>query len=181
LLGDWGSGGAGIVILRAKVKEQEMPIKNLVHLNPIWRAKANFLIGAWCYEVKNSATRDREQIWSRKILSERFEICCIPFFVYDLALGDEVETEAEGEFQHMISRVVKPSGHSTFRVWFGETASPTIREEVTKDISDLNCLMEWYSTNLLGVDAPSDNHAQALANYLHQKELIYETGRTQST
>lgn len=39
----------------------------------------------------------------------------VPFFVRDLALGDEVETNAD----LVLGRVIQPSGHVTFRVWFG--------------------------------------------------------------
>jgi hypothetical protein len=41
------------------------------------------------------AEEDRdEQLWARQVGDRRFEICCIPFFVYDMALGDVVETDA---------------------------------------------------------------------------------------
>ena len=28
-----------------------------------------------------------EQLWARRLDEERFEVCCIPFFAYDVALG----------------------------------------------------------------------------------------------
>jgi hypothetical protein len=158
-----------------------MEKKVIVHLNPVWRDRANFIIGAWCSN-KEGDTLIWEQLWSRQIAEDRFEICCIPFFVRNLALGDEVETATENDQSYVVQRVINPSGHFTFRVWFGDSPNSVAREEVVKELLRHNCLMEWYSQNLLGVDATTSNHAQAVADYLYQKEqeslLIYETGRT---
>jgi len=159
-----------------------MKTESFVHLNPVWRDRANFIIGAKCPGDNHSGVRKWEQIWSRQIADIRFEICCIPFFAYDLALGDEVETGPEWGLPYMIQRVVKPSGHYTFRVWFGDSPNLAIRDEVPLDIERFGCLMEWYSTNLLGVDASSESQAQEVANYLWKRQqqghLVYETGRT---
>jgi hypothetical protein len=157
--------------------------KVFVHLNPVWRERADFIIGAKCSTKEGSATREWEQLWSRQLADNRFEICCIPFFVYDLALGDEVETGPdEWGRPYMVQRVIKPSGHYTFRVWFGDSPTPSIRDEVCAEIERLGCLMEWYSINLIAIDAASDGQAQVVADLLWQREqlehLIYETGRT---
>jgi hypothetical protein len=85
---------------------------NAVHEGPVWRDRANFIVGAPLSEEGRA-----EQLWARQLGGERFEICCIPFFVYDLALGDVVETDAAQN----IVRVVEPSGRFVFRIWFGET------------------------------------------------------------
>ena len=110
-----------------------MEDKTLVHLNPVWREKANFIIGAKCMPRKDSDSRCWEQLWSRQITDNHFEVCCIPFFVYDLALGDEVETDSN----YLIVQVVKPSGHYTFRVWFGDSPEPNIRGDVIAEVTRL--------------------------------------------
>jgi hypothetical protein len=154
----------------------------VVHLNPVWGDRANFIIGAWFPVEKDSTTRNWEQLWCKQLAPNRFELCCIPFFVRDLALGDEVETEPEEGRHYTIQRVVKPSGHWTFRVWFGNSSQPNALGEVLAEIHQLGCLMEFYSENLLGVSAPSISHAQALTELLSGKEqlghLEYETGWT---
>jgi len=54
-----------------------------IHLEPAWRARANFIIAA---EIGGTALRpEREQLWARQTDEFCFELCCIPFFVYDLA------------------------------------------------------------------------------------------------
>ncbi len=151
-----------------------------VHPNPVWRDRADFIIHA---EVGGrDPARRFEQLWTRRVGPNRFEICCIPFFAYDLALGDEVETAARSGRQFLLSRVIIPSGHYTFRVWFGESSHPSSRDEVVRELARLGCELEWSSENLVAVDAPSVEVAQGAADLLldHERQghLVYETGRT---
>jgi hypothetical protein len=147
-----------------------------VHPEPVWRARANFLVAA---DIGgNQSHREREQLWVKQVSDFRFELCCIPFFVYDLALGDEVETDQH----YIIRKLVRPSGHHTFRVWFGESKNPSTQEEVVDMAKGLGCEWEWSSTNLLAIDAATASLAQELADYLYARQtagdLTYETGRT---
>src|SRR5205807_8144309 len=109
--------------------------------------------------------------WARQIDEHRFEICCIPFFVYDLALGDVVETDDD----HVVQRVVESSGRYVFRVWFGESFHP--RDEIAAELEAMGSLLEWSSRNLLAVDAADEEHARNVADFLadceHRKQLIY--------
>jgi len=140
-----------------------------VHEAPVWRERSNCLIGAPLPEEGRS-----EQLWARQVGAQRFEVCCIPFFLYDVALGDLVETDANYD----VVRVVKPSGRFVFRVWFGESFHP--RQEVADELEQLGALTEWSSTNLLAVDAADERDAQVIADYLLQAEragrFVYETG-----
>ena len=63
-----------------------------------------------------------------------FEICCIPFFVYDLALGDLVETNAD----YSVTLRHAPSGRFVFRVWFGDSFHS--QEEIADDLQALGAL-----------------------------------------
>ncbi len=155
----------------------------VVHEAPAWREKADFLLVAWIGETgKGETSRWRwEQVWARKVAQDRYEVCCIPFFVYDLALGDEVATGRREDRDLAVERVVTPSGHSTFRVWFRD---PALRGGLAGEIRDLGCLTEWRSltSSLLAVDAPSAAHAQRLADLLAARKaaggIQYEAGRT---
>lgn len=153
-----------------------MKTKTMQHLNLIFREKTDFIIGARCNDKPDEYDMVWEQLWVRKISEFRFEICCIPFFVYDLALGDEVVTDEN----YMITKVVKPSGHYTFRVWFGNSEALHIRDQLLEELTNAGCLYEWYSENLLGIDSIEKN-AQQVANILYEKEMAgflnYETGR----
>lgn len=146
------------------------------HNEPVWRSRANFVIAADI--ASNPDKREWEQLWARKLSETRFEICCIPFFAYDLALGDEVETDGD----HVLRRVAKPSGHSTFRVWFGHSADPGDRDRVMEVLQREGCEHEWSSENLLAIDAPTQKTALAIADALaalqREGQVTFETART---
>lgn len=148
------------------------------HLEPVWRDRSNFIIAA---DISSQGTAaEYEQLWARQISDNQFELCCIPFFLSDVALGDLVETGVAGPRQYLISRVVAPSGRFVFRVWFGQ--SSWSREEVATALENLGALLEWSSPNLLAIDARDAAHAQVIADFLADREskgqLIYETGKT---
>lgn len=147
------------------------PLTDAVHPDPVWRERANFIIGAPLPEEGRA-----EQLWARQVGDRLFEVCCIPFFLYDVALGDLVETDSRFD----LLRVVKPSGRYVFRVWFGESFHP--RENIAEQLADLGVSLERSSPNLLAVDAADDVQATAVANFLADQEregrLIFETGRS---
>ena len=150
----------------------------VVHETPVWRDRADFIIAAQLGDADRP--KRWEQLWARQLGDAAFEVCCIPFFVYDLALGDGVATQPADERDYVVSRVVRSSGRSVFRVWLGESFQP--RERVVDELKGLGALVERSSLNLLAVDAADDVQAQAIADYLdvreRRSELLYETGRT---
>lgn len=151
-----------------------MPWQIATHEKPAWRKEANFIIHAGIEQGR------LEQLWARQLGENRFRVCCIPFFVYDLALGDEVETGPSGDKQYVLQRVVKPSTHYTFRVWFGLASDPMVRHQVEFEATQLGCRFEWFSDNLMALDAPGYAVAQQLAAFLKKEQdegqLTYETG-----
>jgi len=156
---------AAIVVAKMTAPQQEA-----VHPEPVWRDRSNFVIGARLPEPGRT-----EQLWARQLGERRFEVCCIPFFLYDVALGDVVETDENYDFV----RVVRPSGRYVFRVWFGD--STYSKDRVADGLTKLGALLEWSSANLLAVDAADDEQAKAVADFLQDHEdrqhLVYETGR----
>ena len=145
-----------------------------VHREPAWRERSDFILRA---RIDPDGTDlELEQLWGRRVDNDRFELCCIPFFLYDVALGDVVET-AEDLF---VSGVWRASGRYVFRVFFGEPSSP--RSETVEELKDLGGLVEWFSPALLAVDARDQTHAQEIADYLWEQEnrgrLVYETCKT---
>ena len=66
-------------------------------------------------------------------------------------------------------------------MWFGDTLQPDIRYDAATKIDELKCRFEFYSDNLIAIDAPTRKQAGQIANYCYEKEqhglLIYETGK----
>lgn len=145
------------------------------HAEPVWRDRADFIINAPLPEPGRF-----EQLWVKKVGEEQFEICCIPFFLYDLALGDTVQTAPQGERQYVLSRVLSQSGRYVFRAFF-ERTQYRYRDSTVQALQELGALVEWSSPSLLAVDIDGAS-AQKVADLLNelekQERLVYETGKT---
>lgn len=149
----------------------------VLHSDPVWRERSNFVVNARLPEPGGG--KEFEQLFARQVTEDTFEVCCIPFLLYDIALGDVVRTVAAEGRKYLVDSVVHRSGHVTFRVWFGGTDHP--KDAVVDDLRRLGALVEWSSANLLAVDADGEEHAQRVADYLWSAEqaghFVYETGR----
>jgi len=146
----------------------------IVHLHPVWQDRGNDVIR---FRLEPDSTKRKwEEIWVKRISSQRFLVCAIPFFVYHVALGDEVETDEDQIF----SRVVSSSGQSTFRVWI-EGLDKDNRARLRSGLSALNVFAETYSENLFAISVSEGDQAQAVADFLASNEraglLVYETGQ----
>ena len=150
----------------------------VIHYDPVWRDRSDFIINAALPE--KDSPRRFEQLFAKQIGDDRFEVCCIPFFLYDIALGDVVATSSKGDRNYVLEKVIEPSGRYVFRVWFGETFHP--RSETAQALKGLGALIERSSRNLLAVDAIEEKHAQLVADFLAGREkagqFVYETGRS---
>jgi hypothetical protein len=95
-----------------------------------------------------------------------------------------VETESpEGAW--LMKQVVRRGGHQTFWVWFTDSATRDLRLSVDEKMKRLGCLLEWYSSQLLAVDADSEDRARAIKEALLDEErqglLECVSSRTQSS
>jgi hypothetical protein len=157
-----------------------MSAEIVVHPKPAWRARANFLILGSISEPDDGSNLEWEQLWTKRLSSDRVEICCIPFFLYNLSLGDHVAIELDNEDRFVFTESVQSSGRFTFRAWFAtEGAQPELEAKLT----ELGCLMErrWPGSRLLAIDAATEPLARMVSNVLLEYErsgvLTYETGR----
>ena len=143
-----------------------------VHLSPVWRDKADYIFAS--HIGVQDGKNQWEQLWGKRVSPQTYILCCIPFFVRNVSLGDEVETDVDAT----LSRVLKRSGQITFRVWFGGRPA-ALRDEVVHEVTAMEVLSEWYSNDLLGLSTPRA-WAPRLADYLEMQAslslLVYETG-----
>lgn len=103
----------------------------------------------------------------------------VPYFVYDLALGDEVSTVASAEGPLVAVEPTRRSGMLTFRVVFDGGDDRWL--QLMRDLEPRSCWFDVRSPRFIAIAAPSE-HAQAVADYLHGREqrgeLQYEAGQT---
>jgi hypothetical protein len=140
------------------------------HSSPVWREKSNAIV-----QAKMEDDAGSEQLWCRALGDETFEVCCIPFYLHDLALGDII-VAPEFHFQ----KVVKPSGRFVFRVYLREDQHKW-REALETQLREISALFEWYSAGLLSIDAPDLKQAETISGWLLDNQrrglLTYETGK----
>jgi hypothetical protein len=145
------------------------------HGSPVWRARADFLFMAQIEDADGSGIT-HEQLWGRQVGSHRFQVCCIPYFLYAVALGDTVETDDD----LLLRRVVKRRGRWVFRARI-EHSDAAAHERVHGDLRKLGALTEWRTSRIAAIDAKGPKAAQRVADYLQREAdrgaLIYETGQ----
>jgi hypothetical protein len=144
------------------------------HETPVWRDRADFIIGAPLDEPGKW-----EQLWARRVAPNRFELCCIPFMTYGLALGDVVETEAKDGHDHFVTREAERSGRFAMRVWLLDTS---VADQVADRLTGVGALLERRAkwSRLLAVDAADEAMTYAIGDVLRPYEeagqLSFETG-----
>jgi hypothetical protein len=131
------------------------------HLNPVWPCDS--LVVA---DLSSHGMPGRfEQFWTRRVSDTVFEISCIPFFSYGIALGDKVEVN-EG---CVIQKVVERGGHKTLRVAVANKKNLDHLHEVLHEwVEKTGLLYEWYASGYLAVDVPPDAQAELNTSLLDQ-------------
>jgi hypothetical protein len=150
----------------------------VLHREPVWRNRADYIV---CAELSDQAAPRRfEELFAKRVTAELFEVCCIPFFLFDIALGDVVATAPMGDLDYVVTKVVESSGRYVFRVRFDEKSRP--RGEIAEELRALGSLIEWFSRNLLALDAIDHEHAQRVVDFLAAQaeagQLTYDSGQS---
>lgn len=120
------------------------------HEAPAWRGEKNGLamVDLAPFDLRGML----EQLWLREADEEGgYEICCIPFYVYGLALGDVV---GKGESE-TVSRLISKSGRRVFRVLFTEPRPLTdSRSALRRVVDSAGLLSEWNGERHVAIDVP---------------------------
>ena len=148
-----------------------------VHLSPVWRAKANFLIHAELSSVELPGKW--EQLWTRKLDDRLYELCCIPFFAPGLALGDQVDVAPKDGMEYVVHTVIAASGRVAARVIFvNEALFDKLSPQLIEEMRAANCLFEWHSPGYLAIDVADQRAFQhmnkVLADYGSEGNIKYE-------
>jgi hypothetical protein len=151
-----------------------------VHLSPVWRDKANFLIQADLSSVELPGKW--EQLWARQLEDGRYELCCIPFFAPGLALADQVDVAPKDGREHVVRSLIAGSGRVAARVAFvNDAVFDQLARQMIDDMRAANCLFEWYTTRYLAIDIadrPTFQHMnKVLADYASSGNIKYEVSK----
>ncbi|MDO9357173.1 MAG: DUF4265 domain-containing protein [Solirubrobacteraceae bacterium] len=124
-----------------------------------------------------------ELLSATKLSADRARLTSVPFFVYDLAYGDDVILEDQSEGDPVGAGVGKASGNETFRVVFdGARADDDRWVSVMVDLEHLGCWFDIRGPGFMALSASAE-HAAEVATYLAEREedegdLRFETGRS---
>lgn len=111
-----------------------------------------------------------EQLWVRTDDESSFEVCCIPFFTYGIALGDVIHLEGGVG----VPSVVRRSGRRVIRVAFNDRAEAEAgHEQLHGSLVATGALHEFSSSGYAAVDLKDERQADAVIPVL---EALVETG-----
>lgn len=99
-----------------------------------------------------------EQVWLRE--NEEgggYEVCCIPFYAYGLALGDVVEKTDS----NTVGTLVSKAGHRVLRVFFAAPPpSADSRSALRVAVESAGLLSEWNVDRHVAIDVPGASAVQ---------------------
>jgi hypothetical protein len=110
---------------------------------------------------------DWEHLWAIPRGEDHFELDNIPFFAKEVAAGDLVAAQRDGEDQLIFERVIQSGGHSTVRVIMFD---PDQKAAVRRELEKLGCETEGsHLPNLFAVDVPPEAAYTDVMNLLTGK------------
>ena len=141
-------------------------MKFIVHEDPARRNEANYIARVDLSPFGFDG--EVEQVWLRSLGDGSFELCCIPFRAYGMALGDVV-TVSEGEAT--VTSVIRGSGNRVLRVLLApDSAAQVSASEVKREIDDSGLINEWSGDRHVAIDVPPLVDVSALIGLLVRGE-----------
>ncbi|MBL7500242.1 DUF4265 domain-containing protein [Frankia sp. CNm7] len=120
------------------------------HENPSWRGERHHM--AMVDLAPFDLGEMLEQLWLREVgEGRRYEICCVPFYAYGLALGDVVGLDESDTVDRLIGR----SGRRVLRVLFAESRPVgDSRSALRGAVDSVGLLSEWNGERQVAIDVP---------------------------
>jgi hypothetical protein len=110
-----------------------------------------------------------ESMWAVPV-EGGYEIDSIPFFVKGIAAHDIVEAATDEAGMLRFKSLLRPSGHSTIRLWFSEDAEKDV-QSTRDELRGLGCASELSDLpRLVAVDVPASADYATIRIYLDAKE-----------
>ncbi len=144
----------------------------VTHDQPAARSRTNYILRLSL--AADGLPGRYEQVWTRTEDNVNFELCCIPFFTYDLSLGDVVRMTADDGEYEMVSK----AGHRTIRFAVqDEKFRHEGHDSLHASIASAGCLAEFRG-HMLGygaidiVDERQSEIVRALLSPLAEQGLL---------
>lgn len=146
--------------------------KHARHDEPVWRERANFIVQV-DLRHHGMASDAYEQLWTRTDDQAMFEVCCLPFFTYGIALGDVVAWN-DADRQAVVTR---RSGRRLLRCAFVDRDDALAHHESFHgSVIATGALVEFRGTGFVAIDIDSDERLNAVLALVGP---LHESGRAQ--
>ena len=118
-------------------------------------------------------SRGGESMWAKEIEGDLFAIRNLPFLAFGLNFGDVVAApEVNGLRQ--VERVVRPSGHRTLRIAFGEHVSEAEQELYLNAMREHGGSYERGTARIVAIDVPPAADFETMVAILTRCETMGE-------
>jgi hypothetical protein len=118
-----------------------------------------------------------EILWANEITSLRFEIDNIPYFAYELSLGDIVEAKSNDSGVLTFTRTLIKKGNHTIRLLFKKSADTPKAKKLLGSLVEMGCGFEGAKRRLVAVNVPSSVLLNDVVEMLNKRsDLEWESG-----
>jgi hypothetical protein len=112
-----------------------------------------------------------EQLWVEKTKDNEFILCCIPFFAYGIALGDEVSVRRGQEFDWLVDAVLEDAGEVAVRAALISDDWSEVAEGLIEYTDRTGLPWEIHNQRYVAISCPrSADSLQVLVNGLESLE-----------
>lgn len=126
------------------------------HQEPVWRDRADYIIRVDLAD--HGMPGSAEQMWTRATSDGMYEICCIPFFTYGIALGDVVTWDGDSGD----ASVVRPGGHRVIRAVFADRdVAEAEHERLHGALVAAGLPVEFSGSGYCAIDAEDEESVRA--------------------
>ena len=133
-------------------------MKIAAHENPVRRPVPSFMLRVSLNDLDGE--ENYEQLWAKRLGEDRFEVSCIPFFAYDLALGDIVRADAGTGYA--VQSVERRSGNGVVRIAVKRRDDvDAVHVRLHDLLGRLEYLHEWFAPGYVAVSLePGTSHVE---------------------
>jgi hypothetical protein len=135
------------------------------HPNPIRRTSPIFMLRVPVDIL--DASDCYEQLWTKRLADDEFQVTCIPFFVYDIAYGDVLH--ADPSTGYALPSVVRHSGNGLLRVAVVNPDDVEYVHQIVHDLLErLGYLYEWHRPGYVAINLDAGRSHDPLTKPLEE-------------